>query len=72
MRGQVAGVVQDRLVEDGVAWVPAPNGVVEVDTSSGRATRHDSEAPVDELLRVGDPADGRVAVVSGTALLVTR
>jgi hypothetical protein len=60
------------LVEDGTAWLPAPNGVVEVDTATGRATRHDSDAPVDQLLRVGDPADGRVVVVSGTALLVTR
>jgi hypothetical protein len=46
--------------------------VVEVDTATGRATRHDSDAPVDQLLRVGDPAEGRVVVVSGTALLVTR
>jgi hypothetical protein len=60
------------LVEDGTAWVPAPNGLLEVDVATGRATRHDSTARVDELLRLGDRAEGRVAVVSGTALLVTR
>jgi outer membrane protein assembly factor BamB len=59
------------LVEDGTAWVPAPDGLLEIDVATGRATRHDSTARVDELLRLGDPADGRVAVVSGTALLVT-
>ena len=59
------------LVEDGTAWVPAPNGLLEIDAATGRVTRHDSTARVDELLRLGDPAEGRVAVVSGTALLVT-
>ena len=56
------------LVEDGVAWVPAPNGLLEVDVATGRVTRHDSESRVDQLLRVGDST----VVVSGTALLVTR
>ncbi len=55
------------LVEDGTAWVPAPDGLLEIDVVGGRATRHDSTAPVDRLLRVGDD----VVVVSGTALLVT-
>ena len=36
--------------------------------ATGRATRHDSTAPVDQLLRVGDTT----VVVSGAALLVTR
>jgi hypothetical protein len=60
------------LVEDGTAWLPAPNGLLEVDVASGRATRHDSTARVDELLRVGDPLRGGVAVLSGAALLFTR
>ena len=55
------------LVEDGTAWVPAPNGLLEVDVATGRATRHDSAAPVDQLLRVGRT----VVVVSGEAVLVT-
>jgi hypothetical protein len=55
------------LVEDGTAWVPAPNGLLEVDVASGRVTRHDSTARVDQLLRVGPD----VVVVSGLALLVT-
>ncbi len=56
------------LVEDGTAWVAAPNGLLEVDVATGRVTRHDSTAPVDQLLRVGDAT----VVVSGAALLVTR
>lgn len=55
------------LVEDGTAWVPAPNGVAEVDLASGRLTRRDSTARVDALLRVGD----HLVVASGAALLVT-
>ena len=60
------------LVEDGTAWVPAPNGVLEVDVQTGHATRHDSIAPVDQLLRVGDRDQQRVVVLSGPAVLVTR
>ena len=55
------------LVEDGTAWVPAPNGLLEVDVATGRVTRHDSTARVDQLLRVGPD----VVVVSATALLAT-
>ncbi len=60
------------LVEDGTAWVPAPNGLLEVDVATGRASRHDSTARVDQLLRVGGRVEDRVVVLSGTALLVTR
>jgi hypothetical protein len=56
------------LVEEGTAWVAAPNGLLEVDVATGRTTRHDSTAPVDQLFRVGDST----VVVSGTAVLLTR
>ncbi len=48
-------------------WVPAPNGLLRIDRGDDRVERVDSEARIDQILRVGD----RIVVRSGEAVLVT-
>jgi hypothetical protein len=56
------------LTDEQAWWVPGPNGLLRIDRRTDAVRRVDSEARVDQLLRVGE----RVVVRSGPAVLVTR
>ena len=56
------------LTEEDAWWLPSPNGLLRIDRTTGQVRRVDSEARVDEVVRVGE----HVVVRSGPAVLVTR